>query len=60
METKEKMKMQAERTVEYLLKKIDKIIDNVEDGGRTLTSDEVHCLAKAWQTISWAKTTAMI
>lgn len=56
MDLKEKTKIQAERTVEHLLKKIEKTMNSLDDGGRHLTNDEVMCLEKAWKTICSIKT----
>lgn len=47
MEMKEFEKLQAERTIEHLSKKIDEILDENEKGN-SLSSTDIHMLKDAW------------
>lgn len=54
MDIAEMAKVQAERTVEHCLKKIDHIIDTREEEGGHLDRSEVECMKMCWETISHA------
>ena len=47
MEIKEFEKLQAERTIEHLSKKIDEILDNHEKGD-SMSSIDIHMIKDAW------------
>ena len=47
------MKLQAERTIELLVKKTDAILDDAEDDGY-LGDEDVHTLKDAWEAICHA------
>ena len=53
METKEYLKLQAERTIERLAKKADTILDDAEEDGY-LGAEDVHTLKDAWEAICHA------
>ena len=48
------MKLQAERTIELLVKKTDAILDDAEDDGY-LSGEDVHTLKDAWEAIYHAR-----
>lgn len=54
MEMHEKVKNQAERTKEHLLKLIDRIFDEAEDEHRCLYDSEVEKIKDAWKAIWYA------
>ncbi len=55
MDTKEYVKLQAERTIDHLAKKVDEILDDTEENGGYLSSTDVHTLKNAWCAINAAK-----
>lgn len=54
METKDYVKLQAERTHEHLSKHVDRVLDNAEENHRNLTQSEVRELKDAWRAIYYA------
>ncbi len=53
MDTREYEKLQAERTIEHLSKKVDEILDDHEKG-ESLSSTDVRMLKDAWCAIQSA------
>lgn len=56
MDLKDMRKMQADRTEEELLERIDKILDNARDGHYDLTSTNIKDLCEAWECIKHIRT----
>lgn len=54
MDVKEYKKLQSERTVERLLKKVDDILDSAEKGGY-LDGEDIRSLKDAWEAIHFAE-----
>lgn len=54
METKEVLRMRCEQTVESLLKKIDRVLDEADDSGY-LSREDVCLIKDAWAAILHAK-----
>ncbi len=59
MDTKEMIKVRAEQTVEHMLDKIDRVLDDARDEG-DMTETDVEIVLKCWKAIYKAKETCRL